>query len=902
VAPALIGRDHELGVLAALLDRAAAGQGDAVAVVGAAGMGKSGLLATTAEAAVDRGFTVVTAGLDELEQHVPLSAAGRLAAALGADLDGGPEGIAHRALDATSENPVVRLLDDLQWLDAASVPFIVALIHAATEGPLALVMAARPPAPTSHSLARVLGAVERRGAQVLHLGSLPDGPVTALAEAVLGTALEDEHRALLGAAAGNPFLVLEVARALRSGRRPGTESILMHTLHHVSADARVLLEHASVLGREAAVADIAHMAERSPAELAGAVREAVASGLVDGSGPLLSFRHDLIREAVYATLPTAVRGAIHRRAAEALTARDAPPLTVATHLVEGALPGDLTAIRSLQLASTEAATADLSVALSLLESARRLCDDDSDIAASIDRRLVVLLAWTGRSPEAIDVSNRLLRRTADPAEEARLRAGLAEALARGGDEAAGAREAEKVLAVPDVSPAIRARLLVLRATGLWETHPAQCRVALDEARREGDKDPVLEIAIVQHEAASLSAEVDIQGYLEAAARGVALARNAVAEGRPLAEAHLTWALANLAEAEIAAERPAEALRVLGEWEHRARRAGLTSSGVPEAAGLRAEVHLLECRWDDARAELQAREELLLEAGRPDTTLSGVPARTSSGLARISVLTGAPEASIWLERWQAVADRTVERARHRWWAGFDALQRGDRLGAVTRYREGVRLTHELRDQTMCPQRAVGWQLSWVTPVLTLWSAGHRDEARMLSEIFLPVAKRNMWLPRWASWAESVTAVLEGDLAAVERAVASASSVATPLFRYQALADAAAAASEIGASEVAGRASEGASDLAEATGLVPPPDVVRRRRQRSVGRRPSVGWDSLTATEALVAGLVARGFSNSEIADELLISRYTVETHVKHIFQKVGVRSRVELATAVVRRGT
>jgi DNA-binding CsgD family transcriptional regulator len=325
--------------------------------------------------------------------------------------------------------------------------------------------------------------------------------------------------------------------------------------------------------------------------------------------------------------------------------------------------------------------------------------------------------------------------------------------------------------------------------------------------------------------------------------------------------------------------------------------------VPEAAGLRAEVHLLECRWDDARAELQAREELLLEAGRPDTTLSGVPARTSSGLARISVLTGAPEASIWLERWQAVADRTVERARHRWWAGFDALQRGDRLGAVTRYREGVRLTEELRHQTTCPQRAVGWQLSWVTPVLTLWSAGHCDEARVLSEIFLSVAQRNTWLPRWASWADSVTAVLERDPDAVERAVASAFSVATPLFRYQALSDAAMAAAEIGASEAAARASEGASDLAEAMGLAIRPDVGRPQRQRSAGRRrQSVGWDSLTATESLVAGLVARGFSNSEIADELLISRYTVETHVKHIFQKVGVRSRVELATAVVRRGT
>jgi DNA-binding CsgD family transcriptional regulator len=66
-----------------------------------------------------------------------------------------------------------------------------------------------------------------------------------------------------------------------------------------------------------------------------------------------------------------------------------------------------------------------------------------------------------------------------------------------------------------------------------------------------------------------------------------------------------------------------------------------------------------------------------------------------------------------------------------------------------------------------------------------------------------------------------------------------------------------------------------------------------------RRPLTGWGSLTASELRVAALAAEGFSNREIADRLFISRYTVETHLKHVFGKLGVVSRTELAGVVAR---
>jgi DNA-binding CsgD family transcriptional regulator len=68
----------------------------------------------------------------------------------------------------------------------------------------------------------------------------------------------------------------------------------------------------------------------------------------------------------------------------------------------------------------------------------------------------------------------------------------------------------------------------------------------------------------------------------------------------------------------------------------------------------------------------------------------------------------------------------------------------------------------------------------------------------------------------------------------------------------------------------------------------------RGQRGPRRRPSSGWEALTPTEARVARLVAAGLSNPEIAQELFLSRRTVQTHVSHILAKLDVRSRWEVA--------
>jgi DNA-binding CsgD family transcriptional regulator len=75
-----------------------------------------------------------------------------------------------------------------------------------------------------------------------------------------------------------------------------------------------------------------------------------------------------------------------------------------------------------------------------------------------------------------------------------------------------------------------------------------------------------------------------------------------------------------------------------------------------------------------------------------------------------------------------------------------------------------------------------------------------------------------------------------------------------------------------------------------------EIIRQRTDRSKASSGSGGWESLTRAEVKMADLVAKGLSNPEIARRLFISRRTVQSHVSHALEKLGLSSRVELAVA------
>jgi DNA-binding CsgD family transcriptional regulator len=74
----------------------------------------------------------------------------------------------------------------------------------------------------------------------------------------------------------------------------------------------------------------------------------------------------------------------------------------------------------------------------------------------------------------------------------------------------------------------------------------------------------------------------------------------------------------------------------------------------------------------------------------------------------------------------------------------------------------------------------------------------------------------------------------------------------------------------------------------------------RRARGTRKRPAVGWESLTPTEAQVVDLAAQGLTNPQIGEQMFISRATVKVHLAHVFQKLDVHNRAELTAQAVRR--
>lgn len=90
------------------------------------------------------------------------------------------------------------------------------------------------------------------------------------------------------------------------------------------------------------------------------------------------------------------------------------------------------------------------------------------------------------------------------------------------------------------------------------------------------------------------------------------------------------------------------------------------------------------------------------------------------------------------------------------------------------------------------------------------------------------------------------------------------------------------------------------VAEGRAMAVDEAVAYVRRARGARDRPRAGWDSLTPTELEVVRQVAGGLTNPEIAARMFVSRGTVKNHLSHVYAKLGVKNRSELAAAAARR--
>ncbi|MGW4699908.1 ATP-binding protein, partial [Streptomyces sp. NPDC004285] len=489
-----VGRRHELGALSAAVAAAAAGAAQCLVVTGEAGMGKSRLLAETAREAGARGLAVAGGRAAELDRLSPLvtlvtalsgstppvlDEAGRSELAARSAVPYRQTALLTERIAAyTRSRPLLVVLDDVQWADEATALQLRSLVPALHDAPVMWLLAGRPLPETSATRTAVEGLLES-GAASLALGPMSDEAVEELSTDTLGARPGGGLRALTAGAAGNPFLVRELLRALREQGRvlvedgvarvtpgalpDGFQARVARRWRHLSPAARQLTQAGAVLARPFSVHEAAGVMGVPVREMIPATEEALAQGHLVADGPLLRFRHDLVRQAVYDGLATPVKHALHREAGSVLAAEGRPAAESATHVAYGARRGDPRAVRVLREAADGIMGSAPGAAADLLMRLVELADPgDPDRPDTVCRALAAL-SFSGRMDEARELAEAELAAASDPTTLATVRHGVAAALKFAGRTPEVLALVDLALSDEGVPPVNQAQLWALRA-------------------------------------------------------------------------------------------------------------------------------------------------------------------------------------------------------------------------------------------------------------------------------------------------------------------------------------------------------------------------------------------------------------------------------------------------------
>ena len=916
-ATSFVGRDAELDRARVCLKDAREGRGHVLIVDGEAGIGKSRFLQEVLREAGTDGFVTVEAACDEALRTRPFAAIAQAIAVAatsgphGREVVGDPSSAGEQfrvieaigaAVESLATQPLVIALDDLHWADPGTLLAFRDIAGRAALLPMVLIGSVRRghEGPAVHRLREHL----ERIADVIELGPLDRPAIASMATELLGASPDETMLAQLDGAHGNPLFVAELTRAVAvTGTiTVGGAGAELPVAFRVAVRRRIAqlpqatqdaLRLASVLGSRFSPRDLATLMRSSVIQLEPTLHAALASGVIDARDDALAFRHDLVRVAVYEHIPLAVRRELHREVGAALAAAGADAATVARHLVLGATSADAEVASWLRRAAAEASGRSPALAVELLEQCRDLLPADAGDRAAVLTELVLAYASAGRLSEAEALGREVLDRW--PGRDALvLGASLVRAMTWQGRPGEALALFEIADDDPLDDPAARSLAAEISVAAL-QTFDIPRAAALSSRvieAADGATDELTLCEALSVRAWTLLFMGEPHGALDVARRSLA-----VADDSGTGRAHLAHPCFFIGMPLIFLDRLDEAARLLQEGRRLADERGLVWS-LPLFHSHLGVAKFASGEWDEAVAEIEAGLAIADEIGLS----SPVVTSASAWLAAIHVHRDELEAADVVVG-EAIA-RQPERGADRgplldWARALICEARGDLEGAVV-------LLQGAWDVFM---RGGNVSNPWSAMALVriCVKAGQRDRASAL----LPMVDRQATVagtPFLRGQALRCHGLVSGDVDDLLASVAEYRRCPRPHELAGGCEDAAGRLASVGRVDEARPLFEEALGLYERVGALRDANRTRasmRTHGLTRGARHSrtsavSGWESLTPAERRVVELAGQRFSNPEIAERLFLSRHTVESHLKHVYRKLGLSSRIELAAEVARR--
>jgi len=894
----VVGREQELGSVYAFLDDPVESPAGFV-LEGEPGIGKSTVWLAAVTGARERGFLVLSSRPAEAERGLAHAGLGDLfedaladvlpalstprrraleVALLREDESGDP--VDHRALAVavrdvlqllSDREPLLIAVDDVQWFDASSSSALEFGLRRLDANPVRLLLARRLVDGAQPSgLEQALGAERVRRVPV---GPLSVGALHRLLRDRLGIAFARQTLLRIHeTSGGNPFFALEVARVLDADVDPLRPLPVPETLEEL-VRARLSGLPASALEALALAAAFGTLSEpllEQAGVAPGALDPALVAHVIERENGMIRFTHPLLSSVLYRDLGEE-RRSVHERLAEVV--RD--PLLRARHL---ALSRD---------------------------------GPDADAAGVLDNA-AMLAAQRGASAVAAELAEQAVRLTPPDACDERRRRALAAARAQhaAGEWTRARMIATEVLAESDIGP-LRAEALVLLAE-LEGLDPAVA--LLEEALREAASRPALQAVIHCRLAWTTRFKKGFVGALGHARVALALADDLDDDALRIRALNMLTFLGGAvgdAQAPAHAARAYELATALGDGEllKRATPGTLMGKSIETtrallereyqewherdelwSADLLSELAWVELwggRWERAADYAARARDITIQYGL-DKPQDHLP------IAAVAVHRGQLElARAHSERALVLGEQQIglHTPVHLGIMGLVAFWGGDAAAAAVWFDRAERQTT---------------RLGWGEPRNRWWTADHveallelgriDDALRILGVCEADAARLGReWVLAEVTRCRGLVAAAQGavDQAVplLERAVAQHENVGDTFGRACALLALGVARRRMRQKRAARDAIRAALDSFEQLGAATWVAKARAELGRIGGRTREEG---LTAAERRVAALVAEGRTNRDVAAALFLGERTVETHLSHVYPKLGVRSRAELA--------